>query len=71
METLIEFERRAHATNMDPRELWPTFPFDAVAATVENSWARVSATLYANWLELARTAVPRMDDDVVLRRAAA
>ena len=72
VETLTEFERRAHATNMDPRELWPTFPFDDVAATVENSWARASATLYANWLELARTAVPRMRmHDVVLRRAAA
>ena len=40
---------------MDPRELWPTFPFEEVAATVENSWAPVSATLYANWLQLART----------------
>jgi homoserine O-succinyltransferase/O-acetyltransferase len=71
VETLIEFERRAHATHMDPRELWPTFPFDAVAATVENSWASVSAALYANWLELARTAVPQRTDDVALRRAAA
>jgi homoserine O-succinyltransferase/O-acetyltransferase len=71
VETLTEFKRRASATGMDPRELWPTFPFDEVAASVENSWASVSATLYANWLQLARTAVPRAQPDVVLRRAAA
>jgi hypothetical protein len=56
---------------MDPRELWPTFPFDEVAATVENRWAPVSATLYANWLRLARTAAPDRAHDGVLRRAAA
>jgi homoserine O-succinyltransferase len=71
VEILAEFERRADATDMDPRELWPTFPFDEVAATVENSWAPISATLYANWLQLASTAVPRAQPDVVLRRAAA
>src|SRR5581483_1986743 len=58
VETLTEFERRAHAPEADPRELWPTFPFDEVAATVENTWASASATMYANWLQLARTAVP-------------
>ncbi len=68
---LTEFERRAQATAVDPRELWPTFPFDEVAATVENTWASASATLYANWLQLARTAAPRRVHDVVLRRAAA
>ena len=41
---------------MDPRELVATFPFDEVAATVENTWAAVSATLYANWLQLAGAA---------------
>jgi homoserine O-succinyltransferase/O-acetyltransferase len=71
VDILTEFEHRACATDMDPRELWPTFPFEAVAATVENSWASVSATLYANWLELARAAVPPAQPDVVLRRAAA
>ena len=60
VDKLTEFQRRAHATDVDPLDLWPTFPFDEVAATVENSWASASATLYANWLELARTAVPTL-----------
>jgi homoserine O-succinyltransferase len=58
VDRLTEFERRANAVNADPRELWPTFPFDEVAATVENTWASASATLYANWLRLARMALP-------------
>ncbi len=66
---LMEFERRAG--DVDPRELWPTFPFDEVAATVENIWASASATLYANWLQLARAASTARAHDVVLRRAAA
>lgn len=70
VDKLTEFERRAHAPDVDPRELWPTFPFDEVAATVENTWASASATLYTNWLQSARTA-PRTQPDVVLRRAAA
>ncbi|MBV9605694.1 MAG: homoserine O-succinyltransferase [Solirubrobacterales bacterium] len=68
---LNEFERRAHAVDMDPRELWPAFPFDEVAATVENTWASASATLYANWLQLARVASHARAHDVMLRRAAA
>ena len=68
---LMEFERRARATDADPRELWPTFPFDEVAATVENTWASASATLYANWLQLARAASTARARDAVLRRAAA
>ena len=71
VDKLTEVERRAHATDVDPREIWPTFPFDEVAATVENTWASASATLYANWLELARSATPDRLHDVVLRRAAA
>ena len=71
VETLMEFERCASAIDMDPRALWPAFPFDGVAASVENSWATASATLYANWLQLARTAAPLRAHDVVLRRAAA
>ncbi len=71
VEILMKFERRASETDIDPRELWPTFPFEAVAATVENSWASASATLYANWLDLAQTEVPRAQPDAVLRRAAA
>jgi homoserine O-succinyltransferase len=68
--TLRRFEWRAQARNMDPRELWPAFPFEEVAATVENSWASASATLYANWLRLARDAAVDRTDDVVFRRAA-
>jgi homoserine O-succinyltransferase len=71
VEILMDFERYANAADMDPRELWPTFPFDDVAATVENTWASISATLYANWLRLARTAAPYRAHDAVLRRAAA
>lgn len=71
VDKLTEFERRANAVDMDPRKLWPVFPFDEVAGTVENSWASASATLYANWLELARAAVPYRADAAALRRAAA
>jgi len=71
VDKLTEFERRADAADVDPRELWPTFPFDDVAATVENTWASASATLYTNWLQFARTALPQRTHDVVLRRAAA
>lgn len=71
VEIMKNFERRARATHMDPRKLWPTFPFDEVAATVNNSWASASATLYANWLNLARAAVPHRAHAVTLRRTAA
>jgi homoserine O-succinyltransferase len=57
-ETLERFERRAGDEGADPRELWAEFPFDEVAATVENSWAGASVKLYANWLALAREAMP-------------
>jgi homoserine O-succinyltransferase len=55
--TLREFEERAKA-HEDPRALWAEFPYAEVAATVENTWAPASATLYANWLRLAGAAVP-------------
>jgi homoserine O-succinyltransferase len=71
VETLMKFKRRAQAADMDPRELWPTFPFDAVAATVENSWAPSSVTLHANWLRLAQGAAVRGPEAPALRRAAA
>lgn len=71
VETLMEFERRAQGTDTDPRELWPTFPFEEVAATVDNTWASGSATLYSNWLKLARSAAADRARDVMLRRAAA
>jgi homoserine O-succinyltransferase len=56
---LVDFAERAEAPGADPRELWTSFPFEEIAATVENTWAGTSATLYANWLALARaSAVP-------------
>jgi homoserine O-succinyltransferase len=58
MDRLLEFEYRARASSVDPPRLWPDFPFDAVAETIENSWAPGAATLYSNWLQLARAAVP-------------
>ena len=71
VEIMNSFERRASSRDMVPRELWPTFPFEEVAATVENRWALASSALYGNWLKLARTAVPRRVHDVTMRRAAA
>lgn len=71
VQIMSNFERRACVTDVDPRELWPTFPFDEVAATVENTWASASATLYGNWLKVARGTVPHRAHDVTLRRAAA
>ena len=56
--TLEGFAERAKARDADPRELWSEFPFDEVAASVENTWATPSATLYSNWLSLARAASP-------------
>ena len=58
--TLQGFERRARSPKTDPRELWAGFPYDEVAASVQNSWAAPSATLYTNWLRLARSAVPAL-----------
>jgi homoserine O-succinyltransferase len=71
VDIMTEFERRAHARDMDPRVLWPIFPFEQVAATVENTWASASARLYANWLQSARAASARRPHDALLRRAAA
>jgi homoserine O-succinyltransferase len=52
------FARRAAAKDGDPSELWESFPYDAVAGGVTNTWADVSATLYRNWLGLAGAALP-------------
>ena len=71
VEKLTEFEHRARTTGADPRGLWPAFPFEEVAATVENNWASAAATFYANWLQLAQAAVSHRADDAMLRRAAA
>jgi homoserine O-succinyltransferase/O-acetyltransferase len=56
--TLQGFAQRAATTNADPRELWASFPYDEVSASVENTWADSSAILYANWLGVARAALP-------------
>jgi homoserine O-succinyltransferase len=56
--TLEDFAVRAAARDAEPVKLWASFPYDAVAPTVENTWAASSATLYTNWLRLARAAVP-------------
>jgi homoserine O-succinyltransferase/O-acetyltransferase len=56
--TLEHFAKRARSWNADPRVLWPRFPFEEVAASVENTWATPSATLYANWLSLALASSP-------------
>jgi homoserine O-succinyltransferase len=69
--TLTEFHNRARATDVDPRRLWPTFPFDDVAATVQNAWSSPSRTLYANWLRLARAPSTRRAHGPLMRRAAA
>jgi homoserine O-succinyltransferase/O-acetyltransferase len=55
--TLEEFKWRAAVTDADPADLWATFPYDEVAASVENTWAASSAILYSNWLRMARVAV--------------
>jgi homoserine O-succinyltransferase/O-acetyltransferase len=58
VERLTDFAAHAQTRWADPRELWASFPYDEAAATVENTWAAASATLYANWVRLARTGVP-------------
>jgi homoserine O-succinyltransferase len=56
--TFEEFARRAAERDADPVELWATFPYEQAAATVKNTWAPASATLYANWMRLAHAAAP-------------
>jgi homoserine O-succinyltransferase len=58
VEILELFAQRAAAPGADPSELWASFPFAETASTVENTWAAASASLYANWLGLARAALP-------------
>jgi homoserine O-succinyltransferase len=57
VEILTDFAARAQRPWADPRELWASFPYDEIAGTVENTWAAASATLYDNWVRLARSAV--------------
>lgn len=51
---LERFADEAGGAGEDPRELWERFPYDEVAATLENTWAAASSALYGNWLGLAR-----------------
>jgi len=52
------FAQRAATPGADPLELWTSFPFEELVLTVENTWVASSTTLYANWLSLARAALP-------------
>lgn len=55
---LEEYAERASARGGDPRAMWAAFPYDEVAASIENTWAAGSAMLYANWLQTATAASP-------------
>jgi homoserine O-succinyltransferase len=55
---LEAFADRAATSGAEPPQLWADFPFEAAAAAAENTWADTSGTLYANWLGLARAALP-------------
>jgi homoserine O-succinyltransferase len=50
---LEEFAERARQSSTDPRQLFLSFPFDEVAATLSNTWAAPGAQLYANWLGIS------------------
>jgi homoserine O-succinyltransferase len=58
MQRLTDFAAHAQTPSADPRELWATFPYEDVAATVENTWAASSALLYRNWLRVAGAELP-------------
>ena len=53
-EVLEAFARQTTRPAANPQRLWEQFPYDAVAETVQNTWAASSAMLYANWLRSAR-----------------
>lgn len=55
-ETLAAFQARATRPGADPHALWAAFPYDEVAAGVQNTWVDGTVTLYANWLRAARVA---------------
>ena len=56
--TLRRFKRHVAVADTDPQELWASFPYDEVAATVQNTWAPTAAVLYRNWLRLTDAALP-------------
>jgi len=53
---LERFAQTASAGGQDGVQLWQSFPFEEVAATIENTWETPSMMLYRNWLGLARQA---------------
>lgn len=55
-EVCLAFAERARAAHADPRELWAAFPYEQIAAGVENTWAETAATVYRNWIREARLA---------------
>ena len=55
---LERFATSAMRGDKDPTELWSAFPYDKAATSVENTWAAPTATLYANWIRLARPMSP-------------
>jgi homoserine O-succinyltransferase len=54
---LEDFAQRAGAPGADPAALWASFPFEAAADSVENTWSAPMATFYGNWLAAARAAL--------------
>jgi homoserine O-succinyltransferase len=54
--TLEHFAARAGRGSRDPCDLWAEFPYQEVAAGVENTWAAASTALYTNWIRFARAA---------------
>jgi homoserine O-succinyltransferase len=56
VEVLREFERRALHPERDPRRSLREFPYGEIADSVQNTWAGAAATLYGNWLSVARRA---------------
>jgi homoserine O-succinyltransferase len=52
------FELRATVNGADPVELFSEFPYDEIAADIQNTWATSASQLYANWLEHVRRTHP-------------
>ena len=56
--TLERFRQRVATADGEPEDLWDSFPYDAAAGSVVNTWAVTSATLYRNWMRVASSALP-------------
>jgi homoserine O-succinyltransferase len=55
LDTLRRFQERATAPAADPRAQFAAFPYDELAAGIQNTWTPWARTLYANWLAQVRT----------------